>query len=101
MDETFFFNIFEGLPRQGPGSDFCTTRAFHVIPDIPKHAHILDIGCGSGMQTLALARLAPESTITASDIHQPFLDDLLERAKNEGLDNRIKTIPASMDNLPL
>ena len=99
MDEKFFFRIFEGLPRQGPGSDACTARAFHLIPEIPRGARILDIGCGSGMQTLALARLCPESAITACDIHQPFLDDLQERAKNSGLNARIKTMRASMDNL--
>jgi ubiquinone/menaquinone biosynthesis C-methylase UbiE len=99
MDETFFFTMFEGLPRQGPGSDACTARAFHLIPNIPGDARILDIGCGSGMQTLALARLCPESVITACDIHQPFLDDLQERAKKAGLDTRIKPMRASMDNL--
>jgi SAM-dependent methyltransferase len=100
MDETFFFTIFEGLPRQGPGSDVCTARAFTLIPDLPLQAGILDIGCGSGMQTLALAKLCPGASITAGDIYQPFLDDLQERARNEGLDTRIKTLRASMDNLP-
>ena len=100
MDDAFFFFVFEGLPRQGPGSDACTARAFHLIPDLSRHARILDIGCGSGMQTLTLARLCPECSITACDIHQPFLDDLQERAKKAGLDTRIKTVRASMDDLP-
>jgi ubiquinone/menaquinone biosynthesis C-methylase UbiE len=99
MNETFFFTIFEGLPRQGPGLDECTTRTFHTIPDLPKNARILDIGCGSGMQTLMLARLCPGAVITASDIHQPFLDDVNERAKKAGLDGRITTMRASMDDL--
>jgi len=100
MVDAFFFTIFEGLPRQGPGSDTCTTRAFRLIKDLPRHARILDIGCGSGMQTLALARLCPESTITATDIHQPFLDDLSDRAKKAGFNKQIKTLCGSMDNLP-
>jgi len=100
MDDTFFFFVFEGLPRQGPGLDECTTRAFHLIPDLSRQVRILDIGCGSGMQTLTLARLCPECSITACDIHQPFLDDLRERAKKAGLDTRIKTVRASMDDLP-
>lgn len=100
MDESFFFTIFEGLPRQGPGLDECTARAFHAIPDLPDNPRILDIGCGSGMQTLALARLCPGSVITASDIHQPFLDDLEDRAKKVGLDSRITTVQASMEDLP-
>lgn len=99
MEETFFFTIFEGLPRQGPGLDEYTARAFHTIPNLPEHPRILDIGCGSGMQTLALARLSPDATIIASDIHQPFLDDVNETARNAGLDGRITTVRASMDDL--
>lgn len=100
MDEGFFFTIFEGLPRQGPGLDEYTARAFHMIPDLPEKPRILDIGCGSGMQTLTLARLCPDATITASDIHPPFLDDVNERAKKAGLESRITTVRASMDDLP-
>ncbi len=100
MDKTFFFTVFEGLPRQGPGSDQCTARAFTLIPHLPRHTRILDIGCGSGMPTLTLAKLCPDAAITACDIYQPFLDDLQGRAKKEGLDTRIKKVCASMDNLP-
>jgi len=52
------------------------------------------------MQTLTLARLCPDCMITASDIHQPFLNDLTLMAKNAGLDGRIVTHQVSMDNLP-
>ncbi len=38
--------------------------------------------------------------ITATDIHQPFLDELTNRAKKAGLDGRIVTRRASMDTLP-
>lgn len=100
MEEKFFFTVFEGLPRQGPGSDACTARAFRLIPDRPRDGKILDIGCGSGMQTLALARLCRECPITATDIHQPFLDDLDERSAKAGFRDRIKTVRASMDDLP-
>lgn len=100
MDVTLISKMFEDLPRQGPGSDESTARAASQIPAPPKGGRILDIGCGSGMQTLALARFYPDCTITASDIHQPFLDDLARRAGNEGLDGRIVPHRASMDDLP-
>ena len=101
MDESFIFTLMEGLPRQGPGSNACTEKAFSFT-SIPKEgAEILDIGCGSGMQTITLARLAPSAHITAVDIHQPFLDDLRQRALAAGVADRITTIRAPMDNLPL
>jgi len=100
MDVTLICQMFEDLPRQGPGADESTAHAWSCIPPDHRRGKILDIGCGSGMQTLALARLCPDCRITASDIHQPFLDDLIYRAKNAGLDKRIVTHRASMDNLP-
>jgi len=99
MDVTLISAMFEELPRQGPGSDESTAYAYSFIPPVPKGGHILDIGCGSGMQTLTLARLCPGCRITAIDLHQPFLDDLNHRAKNAGFDGRIESHCASMDNL--
>jgi len=100
MDVTLISTMFEGLPRQGPGSDESTVRACFCIPSSFQAGKILDIGCGSGMQTLTLAKYFPDSQITASDIHQPFLDELRKRAQNAGLDERIVPCQASMDNLP-
>jgi len=100
MDDSFFFSIFEGLPRQGPGDDRCTKKAFELSGLKTKDAEILDIGCGSGMQTIALAGLCGTCMITAVDIYQPFLDDLNERAEKNSLLSRIRTVRASMDALP-
>ncbi len=100
MDVTLISAMFEGLPRQGPGSDESTVRACSCIPSSFRVGKILDIGCGSGMQTLALAQYFPDSKVTAIDIHRPFLDELRKRAKIAGLDERILTHRASMDNLP-
>ena len=91
---------FEGLPRQGPGLNECTARAFNSIPGLPKHPRILDIGCGSGVQSLQLATICPVASITAVDIYPPFLEDLEHRARKSGLDDRITTVRASMDDLP-
>ena len=99
MDHSFIFTLFEGLDRQGPGSDACTTRMFDILSP-PEHARILDIGCGAGSQTLALARRCRLCRIIAVDIHQPYLDALRTRADSEGLGDRITTLRASMDDLP-
>jgi ubiquinone/menaquinone biosynthesis C-methylase UbiE len=100
MDVTLISTMFEELPRQGPGADESTALACSFIPSDLKQGKILDIGCGSGMQTLTLARLCPECRITAIDLHQPFLNDLTLRAKKAGLDERIVTHQGSMDDLP-
>ena len=56
MDISFIFTLFEGLPRQGPGSDACTNRMFDLLSP-PANARVLDIGCGVGMQTLSLIHI--------------------------------------------
>jgi len=100
MDISFLLKMHEGLPRQGPGSNECTGKAFSMLNNLPDLPEILDIGCGSGMQTIELARICPDCRITAVDIHQPFLDDLAVRAAAAGVSDRITTVQASMDDLP-
>lgn len=100
MDTPFIFTMHEGLPRQGPGSNACTKRAFSMLADLPARPEILDIGSGSGMQTIEVARTCPGCRITAADIYQPYLDDLARRAASAGVGERITTVRASMDDLP-
>jgi SAM-dependent methyltransferase len=95
----FFFQVFEYLPRQGPGSTEATKKAFSFIPPLRSGAQVLDIGCGSGAQTRDLASLTT-GTITAVDNHPPFLAALAAWAGREGLAGRVKTVCASMDALP-
>jgi SAM-dependent methyltransferase len=90
-----FFELFEGLPRGGPGDDASTRRAWRVLKRVPPAPAILDIGCGPGLQTLELARLS-QGTITALDIHQPFLDKLERAAARLGLSGHIRTLNKSM-----
>ncbi len=101
MDYSFLFKMFAGLPRQGPGSNACTRKAFSLLTDLPAKPEIADIGCGAGMQTVELARICPECRITAVDIYQPYLDALRRNAEDAGVNDRITTVRASMDDLPL
>jgi ubiquinone/menaquinone biosynthesis C-methylase UbiE len=100
MSEPMIFEVFGGLPRQGPGNDESTEKAFKMIPSVPAGAGILDIGCGVGMQTIHLAGICDNCHITATDIYQPYLDRLMENAAGKGLADRISTVCASMDELP-
>ncbi|MFA4860222.1 class I SAM-dependent methyltransferase [Methanoregula sp.] len=95
----FFYQIFESLPRQGPGCAGATKKVFSFIPPLPGDAAILDVGCGSGTQTRDLAKLTT-GTITAVDNHQPFLDAIDTWTEQAGMTHRVKTVCASMDTLP-
>jgi ubiquinone/menaquinone biosynthesis C-methylase UbiE len=76
--DTVFFELFESLPRQAPGSARATLRALSSLTLPPRALSILDIGCGAGAQTLTLARHLT-GNIVAVDNHQPFLDALATR----------------------
>ena len=53
-----FFEVQRGLPRQGPGSNESTIKALELCRELPDNPAVLDIGCGPGMQTMALAGTA-------------------------------------------
>lgn len=93
-----FWEIHDGLPQQGPGDDASTRRALALVPPLPERAAILDVGCGPGRQTMALARLTG-GTMTAVDTHQPFLDELERRGRAAGVADRIRTVNRSMSEL--
>ncbi|NDV19725.1 methyltransferase domain-containing protein [Pseudodesulfovibrio sp. JC047] len=88
------FKIYEGLDREGPG-DFATTkRAYDLCTGLPGKPEILELGCGSGGATIPLAQISG-GTVTATEIHPPFLERLVERAQQAGVEDRI--IAAIMD----
>jgi len=86
--------------RQGPGSKKDTLMALSFI-DLPlqREVKLADIGCGSGGQTLTLAQNL-SGHITAVDLFPEFLAELNEKSNKLGLEGKIKTLKASMDNLP-
>lgn len=84
----YFYELYTGLPRGGPGDNKYTRKAFSYLKNLPREPLILDIGCGPGMQTLELARIS-KGKIIALDNYQPFLDVLMQNAKKEGLDDRV------------
>jgi len=94
MDD-IFFEIFESLPRQGPGDDRSTKRAFQVLTGLSGHPEILDIGCGSGAQTLVLAELSL-GNITALDNHAPFIDILKRKGRRAKLEKSIHCVVGDM-----
>ncbi len=94
-----FMEIHQGLPREAPGDDESTLRALKLMINLPASPSLLDIGCGPGAQTISLA-CHSHSQITAVDMHQPFLNELNQRAVLKGISSRINTVNASMFKLP-
>jgi SAM-dependent methyltransferase len=81
------FRLFEGLPRQGPGSDACTREALRRLRTLPAAPRALDLGCGSG--SLVLAETL-RTKVIAVDNHQPFLDQLQAAAHERNLEDLIE-----------
>jgi SAM-dependent methyltransferase len=90
----------DGLPRAGPGDDRSTADALRRLPQLPRSAAVLDLGCGPGRQTLVLAKLLG-ALVTAVDIHGPFLRQLERAAEAQGLSHLIKTRQEDMGTLDL
>jgi len=62
MREDIFFEIHRDLPREGPGRNQYTRKAFRMLPKMEK-PHILDVGCGPGGPTMELARVSQGDVI--------------------------------------
>jgi ubiquinone/menaquinone biosynthesis C-methylase UbiE len=71
-----------------------TRQAFQMLPALAAPA-ILDIGCGSGVPTLELARLS-SGQITGVDIDQACLDELARKAEAAGYADRVKALNCSL-----
>ena len=100
MNVESFFQLYSDLPRLGPGSDACTREALKRLPVPPPSPRVLDVGCGTGRQTLVLAE-ALRARILAVDLHRPYLDRLEHDARARKLEAFIQTRQADMGALEL
>lgn len=92
-----FFELYESLPRQGPGNRACAERALACCRELPPAPAVLDLGCGVGGQTLQLAELTA-GNIVALDSHAPSIERLQETVKERGLTERIHPMVGDMAN---
>ncbi len=93
-----FFEMFSGLPRQGPGDAASTLRALALVPGIGPETRVLDVGCGTGLQTRVLAQNSPARLI-AVDNHPPFVHELNRQAQGLGLADRLEAHVGDMRQL--
>lgn len=99
----FDFNLicefFSNMERQGPGSIDVTLKALSFIDNLTDKSLIADIGCGTGGQTITLAKNI-KGKITALDLFPKFINIFNASAERLGLQDKAHGIVGSMDNLP-
>ena len=93
-------DLHKNSERQGPGSENDTLRALDLL-SLPtdQNLKVADIGCGSGGQTISLAKNL-NGQIIAVDLFPEFLIELNQKSQNLGLTDKIVTLEKSMDDLP-
>jgi ubiquinone/menaquinone biosynthesis C-methylase UbiE len=93
-----FFEVHARLPREGPGDNESTTKAYRMLRDLPENPRVLDVGCGPGMQTIELAKLS-KGKIDALDYFPRFLEQLRKKAEQERVAQNINTVICDMFKL--
>lgn len=99
FDVNLICDFFLNTERQGPGSPEATLKALSFIDNLASQSRIADLGCGTGGQTMVMARHAP-GTITGIDLFPGFIDRFNANAGKLNLRDRVKGVVGSMDNLP-
>jgi trans-aconitate methyltransferase len=90
--------LFGGMEKLGPGSDADTLHVLRLLPT-RQFRVVVDAGCGTGRQTLTLARELG-TPIHAVDSHEPFLNDLVRRAGEAGLGHLVRARCMDMKDIP-
>lgn len=90
---------FSNVERQGPGSADTTIKALSFIDNLNDDSKIVDLGCGTGGQTITMAQNC-KGQITAIDLFPDFIHILNKNAQNLNLQKRVKGVTGSMDNIP-
>jgi cyclopropane fatty-acyl-phospholipid synthase-like methyltransferase len=91
-------SLHSGLKRQGPGDPVFSEFVINQLPELPQNPRIADMGSGAGAGALILARKF-HSRVKAVDFSGVFLDQMMCRAAQEGLQNLIEPIKCDMGKL--
>lgn len=71
-----------------------------VVDKLRRGARVADVGCGHGASTLVMARAFPRSTFVGFDYHEGSVRAASQRAKEHGLDDRVRFARAGAKEIP-
>jgi ubiquinone/menaquinone biosynthesis C-methylase UbiE len=70
--------------------------------DLAEGMTILDLGCGTGKQSIPLAEcIGDGGHVVCLDLSRGALDELCSSAASRGLEHRITTVMSSLDDIPV
>ncbi len=98
FDLNLICEYFSNVERQGPGSPEVTIKALSYIENLTDASRIIDLGCGTGYQTMVLGQHAP-GLITGIDLFSVFIDLFNTNAKKLNLQDKVKGVVGSMEEL--
>lgn len=90
--------LFGGMEKLGPGDNDETLHVLRLLPR-RKFQVVVDAGCGTGRQTIVLARELG-TPVEAVDSHEPFLRDLRRRAEDGEISHLVRTHCLDMKEIP-
>jgi len=94
-----FLELYEGLPRQGPGDRTSAARALALCQGLPANPRALDLGCGVGGQTLHLAALTG-GRVAALNLNPGSIRRLRRTAEAAGIAGRLWPLVGDMGAPP-
>ena len=99
FDLNIIYDYFSNTERQGPGSPEITLKALSFIDGLNEKSKIADIGCGTGGQTMVLAKNTA-SEIIGIELWPGFIKRFNQNFQDQNLQDRVKGIIGNMENLP-
>ncbi len=71
-----------------------------LAPYVKEGMHVVDVGCGMGLFTIAMAKLVGDGgRVTALDLQRKMLEITRKRATKAGIEHRIRTVQGSADRI--
>jgi cyclopropane fatty-acyl-phospholipid synthase-like methyltransferase len=90
--------LFGGMEKLAPGDNAHTQHVLRLLSR-KRFRLVVDAGSGTGRQTVALAKELG-TRVHAVDTHQPFLDELVQRARDAGVEHLVQAHHIDMKDIP-